>query len=73
MGIGGGINGENSGYTGVVTIIDYFSTLPHDTQGKVFSENSRKHRNCLPRAFTGSLDKKTISNEVRILARGYYL
>ena len=24
-------------------------------------------------ALTGSLDKKTISNEVRILARGYYL
>jgi len=58
MGIGGGINGENSGYIGVVTIVDYFSTLPHDTQGKVFSENSRKHRNCLPWALTGSLDKK---------------
>jgi len=27
MGIGGGINGENSGYIGVVTIVDYFSTL----------------------------------------------
>jgi hypothetical protein len=27
MGIGGGINGGNSGYIGVVTIVDYFSTL----------------------------------------------
>jgi hypothetical protein len=27
MGIGVGINGENSGYIGVVTIVDYFSTL----------------------------------------------
>jgi hypothetical protein len=47
MGIGGGINGGNSGYTGVVTIVDYFSTLSDDTHGKVFSENSRKHFNCL--------------------------
>ena len=27
MGIGGGINGGNSGYIGVVTIVEYFSTL----------------------------------------------
>jgi hypothetical protein len=27
MGIGEGINGGNSGYIGVVTIVDYFSTL----------------------------------------------
>jgi hypothetical protein len=27
MGIGGGINGGNSGYIRIVTIIDYFSTL----------------------------------------------
>jgi len=27
MGIGGDINGGNSGYIGIVTIVDYFSTL----------------------------------------------
>ena len=27
MGIGGGINGGNLGYIGVVTIVEYFSTL----------------------------------------------
>jgi hypothetical protein len=27
MGIGEGINSGNSGYIGVVTIVDYFSTL----------------------------------------------
>ena len=32
MGIGGGINGENSGYIGVVTIVDYFST-PYNYNG----------------------------------------
>jgi len=27
MGIGGDINGRNSGYIGIDTIVDYFSTL----------------------------------------------
>jgi len=27
MGIGGSINGGNSGYIEIVTIVDYFSTL----------------------------------------------
>jgi len=36
MGIGGSINGGNSGYIGVVTIVDYFSTLCQEHNLKLF-------------------------------------